>query len=146
MSSSRVWFFLCPYYLFEYNFSFLFKLIASPSHSLAVCPLKSVATILQLTTRVLKIRKRRWKGEFMFFQSSSRLLQVTNFFKCRRTLLKSNSQEAYPSSEGERKFRRRLCTSSVHREIRHFHVVVVQWRQRNVQKSVMHVQSCCFAN
>ena len=30
-------------------------------------------------------------------------------------------------------------------EIRHFHVVVVQWQQRNVQKSVMHVQSCCFA-
>ena len=31
-------------------------------------------------------------------------------------------------------------------EIRHFHVVVVQRRQRSVQKSVMHVQSCCFAN
>ena len=29
---------------------------------------------------------------------------------------------------------------------RQFHVVVVQRRQRNVQKSVMHVQSCCFAN
>ena len=27
-----------------------------------------------------------------------------------------------------------------------FHVVVVQERQINVQKSVMHVQSCCFAN
>ena len=27
-----------------------------------------------------------------------------------------------------------------------FHVVVVQGRQRNVQISVMHVQSCCFAN
>ena len=27
-----------------------------------------------------------------------------------------------------------------------FHVVVVQGRQRNVQKSVMHVQSCCFAH
>ena len=27
-----------------------------------------------------------------------------------------------------------------------FHVVVAQGRQRNVQKSVMHVQSCCFAN
>ena len=26
------------------------------------------------------------------------------------------------------------------------YVVDVQWRQRNVQKSVMHVQSCCFAN
>ena len=31
------------------------------------------------------------------------------------------------------------------REIRYFHVVVVQWRQRNIQKSVMHMQSCCFA-
>ena len=27
-----------------------------------------------------------------------------------------------------------------------FHVVVVQGRQRNVQISVMHVPSCCFAN
>ena len=32
------------------------------------------------------------------------------------------------------------------REIRYFHVAVVQWRQRNVHKSVMHVQSCCFAH
>ena len=31
------------------------------------------------------------------------------------------------------------------REIVHFQVVVVQIRQRNVQKSVMHVQSCCFS-
>ena len=36
--------------------------------------------------------------------------------------------------------------SSTRREIRHFHVVVVQRRQRNVQKRVMHVSSCCFAN
>ena len=28
----------------------------------------------------------------------------------------------------------------------YFHFVVVQRRQRNVQKSVMHVQSCFFAN
>ena len=27
-----------------------------------------------------------------------------------------------------------------------FHVVIVQGRLRNVQKSVMHVQSCYFAN
>ena len=32
------------------------------------------------------------------------------------------------------------------RGIRHFHVVVMQRRLRNVQKTVMHVQSCCFAN
>ena len=29
-------------------------------------------------------------------------------------------------------------------EIRQFHVVVVQRRERNVQKSVMYMQSCCF--
>ena len=32
------------------------------------------------------------------------------------------------------------------REIKHFHVVFVQKRERNAQKSVMHVRSCCCAN
>ena len=32
------------------------------------------------------------------------------------------------------------------REIRKFHVAVVQRRLKYVQKSVMHVQSCCFEN
>ena len=32
------------------------------------------------------------------------------------------------------------------RETRKFHVAVLQRRLRDVQKSVMHVQSCCFAN
>ena len=32
------------------------------------------------------------------------------------------------------------------REQRHFHVEIAQRRLRNVQKSVMHVQSCCFAS
>ena len=40
---------------------------------------------------------------------------------------------------------RNLFTSSIEREIRHFHVVVVQWRQRNVQKTMMDVQNCCFS-
>ena len=39
-----------------------------------------------------------------------------------------------------------MFPSSTKREFRHFHVVVGQRRQRNVQKSVVHVQSCCFAN
>ena len=42
-----------------------------------------------------------------------------------------------PSSERERKFHSSLFTSSIKREIRHFLVVVVQWWQRNVQKSVI---------
>ena len=39
-----------------------------------------------------------------------------------------------------------VFTASMKREIMHFHVIVVHRRQRNVQKSVMHEQSCCFAN
>ena len=35
-------------------------------------------------------------------------------------------------------------TSSTKREIRHFHVVVLQRQQRNAKKRVMHVQSCYF--
>ena len=50
------------------------------------------------------------------------------------------------SLERERKIRRSLFKFSLKREITHFHLVVVQWRQWNVQKSVMHVQSCCLAN
>ena len=40
----------------------------------------------------------------------------------------------YPCSGREIKFRRGLFTFSTKREIRHFHVVVAQKRQRNVQK------------
>ena len=39
-----------------------------------------------------------------------------------------------------------VFTSSTKREIWHFHVVVVQREQRNVQKSVMRGQSCFFTN
>ena len=37
-----------------------------------------------------------------------------------------------------------LFTSFTKHETTHFHVVVLQWRQTNVQQSVMHEQSCCF--
>ena len=40
----------------------------------------------------------------------------------------------HSSLERRWKVRRPLCKPSTKREIRHFHVVVVQWRQRNVQK------------
>ena len=40
---------------------------------------------------------------------------------------------------------RRLFTSSLKSKIRQFHFVVLQKRPRNLQKSEMHVQSCCFA-
>ena len=48
-----------------------------------------------------------------------------------------------------KKRKKKICvlfTYSIKREISNFHVAVVQRRQRNVEKSMMHVQSYCFAN
>ena len=59
--------------------------------------------------------------------------------------LELNSKGLHQSSGKEKESCCLLFPSSTKREIRQFHVVVVQRRQRNVQKSVMHVQSCCFA-
>ena len=61
-------------------------------------------------------------------------LNVGRFFwSWVKTLLKFRKRK--------RKSLRVVFTSSIKREIRHFHVVVVHWRQRNAQKSVMQVQS-----
>ena len=56
-----------------------------------------------------------------------------------------NSKGLYQSSRNEKESCCLVWPSSTKREIMQFHVVVVQRRLRNVQKSVMHVQSCCFA-
>ena len=55
------------------------------------------------------------------------------------------SKGLYQSSGKEKEVCCCVFPPSTKREIRHFHVVVVQRRQKNLQKSVMHVQSC-FAN
>ena len=89
-------------------------------------------------------RKRRSKSKFAFLQCLSQLFQLIYFVKCKRTLFEPNCKETFPASERDRLFSRRLVMSLIKREIRLFSVAVVQWRQRNVQKSVMHVQSCCF--
>ena len=94
----------------------------------------------------LKMRERRRQGkrhlksEFLVFQSSSRLFHLAYFVKCGDELLIALSKSAKRS-----KFRHFLFTSSIKHEIGYFQVVVLQKQQRNVQKSVMHVQSCCFA-
>ena len=54
-------------------------------------------------------------------------------------------KDFYTSSKRWREIRRSMSTSSFKRQIRRFHVVVTcSGRQRNVLKSVMHVQSCFF--
>ena len=59
--------------------------------------------------------------------------------------LELNSKGLYQSSGKEKESCCLRFPSLTKPEIRHFHVVVMQWRQRNVQKSVMHVRSFCFA-
>ena len=80
-------------------------------------------------------------------QTLSRLFHLVYFVKCWQMVLELNSKRLYQSSGKEKKVVvLYVFPSSTKREFRHFHVVVGQRRQRNVQKSVMHVQSCCFAN
>ena len=79
--------------------------------------------------------KRRLQSEFGVFQSS--FAAIPSRFLCRMYANSSGVEflrAQYTSKEGERKFRRCLFTSSIKHEIRHFHVVVVQKRQRNAQK------------
>ena len=57
--------------------------------------------------------------------------------------LELNSTGLYQSSGKEKESCCLVFLSLTKREIRHFHAVVVQLQQRNVQKSMMHMQSCC---
>ena len=81
---------------------------------------------------------KHYRAYSISFNSSN----VANFF------LELNSKRLYGSSGKEKENRCLVFTSYRKREIRHFYVVVVQWRKkeirRNVQKRVMHVQSCFF--
>ena len=107
---------------------------------------------MRTDTRELKQKRRRRLRERLFkskvallqkryraYSNSCNSSNVGNFF------LDLNSKKLCQSSGKENESRCRVFTSSTKREIRHFYVVVVQRLQRNVQKSVMHVQSCCFA-
>ena len=82
-----------------------------------------------------RLRKGHSKSEVALLQTLSRLFHLIYFVKC-----------WYQSLGKEKESCCLVFPSSTKREFRQFHVVVVQRRQRNVQKSLMHVQSCCFAN
>ena len=60
--------------------------------------------------------------------------------------LELNSKGLHQSSGKEKESCFLVFPTLTKREIKHFHAVVVQRRQRNEQESVMHVQRCCFAN
>ena len=92
-------------------------------------------------------RKRHMKSEDTFFSVS--IVIIPTHLLCQ---MQANSSGAEFLSTISKFIKRKkissllvYITSFTKREIGHYHLVVVQWRQRNVQKSVMHVQSCCFA-
>ena len=85
-------------------------------------------------------------SEVALHKTLSRLFHLVPFIKCWQFSLELNSKRLYLSSGKEIESRCLVFSASEKREIRQFHVVVLHWRQRNVQKSMMHVQSCCLAN
>ena len=93
-----------------------------------------------------RLRKRHLKSEFALPQTLSRLFHLVYFVKCWQMFLELNSKGLYQSSGKEKESCCLVFPSSTKREMRHFHVVVVQRRLRNVQKSTMQMLSCCFAN
>ena len=88
------------------------------------------------------------ENEFALFQTSSILFSFIQFVKCWRDSLGLNPKGPYLSLEKEKEKFCSVFTNSIERvrEIRKFHVGMVQRALTNVQKSVMHVQSCCFAS
>ena len=87
------------------------------------------ATTTATTTETSLKKWSRAASNFIALNPPRSIRQMLEIF------LELNSKRLYQSSES--------CglvfTSSTKREILHFHVLDVQWRQRNVGKSVMHV-------
>ena len=105
-----------------------------------------IRELKQRRGRRRRLRKRHLKSQFPLLQTLSRLFHLVQFVKCWHFFLALNSKRLYQSSGKEKESHCLVFTSSTKREIRHFHVAVVRWGQRNVQNNVMNVQSCCFAN
>ena len=79
-------------------------------------------------------------------QTLSRLLYLVQFIKRWLTFLELNSEGLYQRSGKKKESRCLAFLFSTKSETRHFHFVDVQRRQRNVQKRVMHLQSCGSAD
>ena len=88
-----------------------------------------------------RIQKSHLKSEFVLLQTLPRLFHFVQFDKCWQIFLEINSKGLYQSSGKGKENRRLVFTSHTKREVGPFHVAVVQRRQKNVRKSVMHVQT-----
>ena len=73
-----------------------------------------------------RLRIRQLKSEVALLQTLSRLFHLIQFVKCWQLFLKLNSKRLHRSLGKEKESRSVVFTSSTEREIKHFHVVVVQ--------------------
>ena len=68
------------------------------------------------------------------------LFHLVQFAKCWQFFLELNSKILYRSSGKEKESCCLVLTSSAKHEIKYYHIVVVQWWQRNAQKPVAHAE------
>ena len=84
---------------------------------------------------------RRWKIDLSSFETFSSLYQVTQLLEMSEVRLEPKRED---SVRVQREIYRLAVPFSNQLKIWSFHVVIVQGRQRNVQKSMMHVLSFVF--
>ena len=105
-----------------------------------VWPLKISREFKQQQRR--QLWKHDLKSEFTLLQILSHLFHLVYCIKCWQLFLELNSKGLYQSSGKEKDSCCLVFLSLTKRKFGHFHIVVVQQQQINVQESVMHVQSC----
>jgi len=128
------------YSLLTWSFIYCYLRMLLDLHVLAITGLVSFCS------RNFKIpwRRQRWnlclKGKFVFFLLYRAYSTWIIWSKASELfwiwILKNHIQ-----IQREKEIRHQLFPSPIKLKTRHFHVVVVLWRQRNIQKSVLHVQS-----
>ena len=90
--------------------------------------------------------KHRWKTDFASFKTSSRLSQFALLLKRRELWLELKRGDRARVQTEMVEFIALPFPFSSKIKIWSFHVVIVQGQQRNEQKSVTYVQSCCCAH
>ena len=89
-------------------------------------------------------QQRRWRLRKRHLKVNSRCLKLFRAY-----FISFNTSNVGKSGKESGKEKESCCLvfpSSTKRENRHFHIVVLQQRLRNVQRRVVRVQSCCFSN
>ena len=111
-----------------------------PNFSSFTCYLGASATTTATATRTSLQKWIRVTSNVSALIPSRLIRQMLAIF------LELNSNGLYQSSGKEKESCCLVFPSSTKREIRHFHVAPATTANKCIQKSVMHVQSCCFAN